>query len=251
VDVTERREAQDALRVSEERLRRILEAATDYAIFTLDRLRRITSWSPGAEAAFGYAAHEVLGAPGDLLFTTDDRASGAPEQEAWDADGHGRAAGDRWYVRKDGGRFYASGVLTPFGPRGSLGYVKVLQDLTERKRAKDEVRGARDLLKDKVTESTAELVATLGSLEEEMARRREFARKLSTAQEDERQWVSQDLHDMLGQLMAGLSLALKAVETSSHLPPATAGKLADAQRVADSLGREVHALAVRRYMGSE
>jgi PAS domain-containing protein len=79
VDVTEVKEAEAALRASEERLRLVVSSATDYAIFTLDSDRRITGWSPGSEVVFGYVEAEVLGGPADILFTSEDRADGVPE----------------------------------------------------------------------------------------------------------------------------------------------------------------------------
>jgi PAS domain S-box-containing protein len=232
-DVTERREAQDALRASEDRLRRVLDAATDYAIFTLDPLRRITSWSPGAEALFGYALREVLGRPGDLLFTPEDRAAGAPEEEQLAADRRGRASHERWHLRMDGSRFFASGVLTPYGLSGSQGYVKVLRDLTERKRMEDELRAARDELGVRVEERTRELAAALDALEAEMARRAELTRRLATAQEAERRRLARDLHDTAGQTLTALGLA------------AAAGNMAQVRELAADLGRELHEVAVR------
>lgn len=244
VDVTDRRSAEEAVRGSEERLRRILESATDHAILTLDAQRRVTTWSPGAAAMFGHAEGEILGRPADELFTPEDRAAGAPAAEAEQARRAGRAADERWHLREDGSRFWASGVLTPLGPGGADGFVKVLRDLTDRKRMEDELRAARDQLEARVAERTTELAAALESLEGEMGRRADLARRLSTAQEDERKRVARDLHDSVGQLLAGLALAFKAVEGAA-VPPPVAAKLADAQRVADALGKEVHALAVR------
>ncbi|MDY3553519.1 PAS domain S-box protein [Gemmata sp. JC717] len=245
VDVTERREAEDAVRASEERLRLILESATDFAIITLDAGRAVTTWNPGAEATFGFTAGEIVGRSGDLVFTPEDRAAGAPEQEATEARETGRAADERWHVRKDGSRFWAAGVLAPLGTGGANGFVKVLRDLTERKRAEDELRQARDDLEVRVKARTAELEAALDALETEMERRRDLVRRLGAAQENERQRVARDLHDTVGQLMAGLALAFKAVEQSGTLPAAAVARLADAQRVMNELGREVHGLAVR------
>lgn len=118
-------------------------------------------------------------------------------------------------------------------------------DLIERTRVDESLRQAKDELEARVVERTTELAAANESLRAEMAARADLARRLSSAQEDERRRLSRDLHDTIGQLMAGLSLAFKAVETSGGLTPSAAAKLAEAQRVADALGKEVHGLAVR------
>jgi PAS domain S-box-containing protein len=138
VDVSDRVEAEARVRASEGRLRQILASATDFAIVTLDAARRVTGWSPGAAAVFGYPEAEMLGRLGDEVFTPEDRAARQPDREAEQARREGRAADERWHVRKGGQRFYASGVMTPLGD----GFVKVLRDLTDRKRMEDELREA-------------------------------------------------------------------------------------------------------------
>jgi PAS domain S-box-containing protein len=235
--------SEGALRASEERLRLIVESATDYAILTLDPDRTVRTWSPGAAATFGYAAAEIVGRSGDELFTPEDRAAGVPEAEADEAARAGRAADERWHNRKDGTRFYASGVMRPLWDGG--GFVKVLRDLTDRKRMEDELRDSRDKLEVRVAERTADLGRALDALEAEMDRRRDLARRLATAQEDERRRVARDLHDTVGQLMAGLSMGFKAIETGGDLPPPAAARLAETQRIMGELGRELHGLAVR------
>ncbi|MBX9679548.1 MAG: PAS domain S-box protein [Gemmataceae bacterium] len=242
VDVTERKAAEEASRASEERIRLIMES-TDFAIIALAPNRTVTHWGSGAAAIFGYAAAEIVGQSADLLFVSEDRAAQVPEREAAEAEQDGRATDERWHLRKDGTRFWASGVLNPL--RDGRGFVKVLRDLTERKRMEDEIRDARDLLEKRVTERTAELENAMDALENEMGRRRALAQRLSTAQEDEQRRFSRDLHDTVGQLMAGLSLAFKAIETAGELAPSAASRMAEAQRIMNELGRELHGLAVR------
>src|SRR4051812_1753635 len=109
----ERQEAEEALRASEERRRLVLGSAADFALFTLARDRTVTSWSPGAEATFGFAAAEIVGRSGDVIYTPEDREAGVPEGEAEEARRVGRAVDERWHVRRDGARIWTAGMLTP------------------------------------------------------------------------------------------------------------------------------------------
>ena len=77
-DDSARFHAEQSLRQSEERLRLVIDAASDYAIFTTDPDRLVTSWSRGAELAFGYAAAEIIGQCADILWTPEDRARTRP-----------------------------------------------------------------------------------------------------------------------------------------------------------------------------
>ncbi len=114
----------------------------------------------------------------------------------------------------------------------------VCVDITGLKKAEDVLQKANDVLEGRVAERTA-------ALEAEIARRSHLIRLMASVQEDERRRVSRELHDSVGQLLAGLSLALKTVQTSGDLPPPIAAKLGEAQQLADNLGKEVHGLAVR------
>jgi two-component system CheB/CheR fusion protein len=98
IDVTALKEVEAALRASEERYRLIVKSATDYAIFSLDLDGHVTSWNTGAERILGYAETDVLGRPGDLLFTPEDREAGAPDAEL-------RAALEEESPRTSGGTF--------------------------------------------------------------------------------------------------------------------------------------------------
>ena len=87
----------------------MLESATNYAIITLDPFGLITGWTGDAEAILGWGEAEVLGHYADLFFTPEDRAADIPSQEMASARQMGIAAGERWYIRKDGSRFWADG----------------------------------------------------------------------------------------------------------------------------------------------
>ena len=134
-DVTARKRAQEALRESEEHFRMLVESAHDYAIFMLDLKGCVVSWNRGAERVTGFPEKDILGQPGAILFTAEDRTAGIPELEMRRTAETGQALDERWHLRKDGTRFWASGAMTiaqdSNGAR--MGFVKIMRDQTERK----------------------------------------------------------------------------------------------------------------------
>jgi two-component system, chemotaxis family, CheB/CheR fusion protein len=149
-DITQRRKSAEALRISEERLRLTVENATDYAIFSTDLDRNVTIWNTGAQRVLGYAESEVLGRSADIIFTAEDRAGGAPEHESQTALREGRAADDREHQRKDGSRFWASGVMMLMRDANgqAVGFVKILRDQTADREAKQALeRSQVDLMR--------------------------------------------------------------------------------------------------------
>lgn len=142
VDITGRKRAEEALRESEERHRIIVESARDYAIITTDADSRIVTWSPGAEAVFGWTAAEIAMQPVAITFTPDDVQAGVPEQERAEAVRRGCVAAKRWHLRKDGRRVFIEGTTrTMTGADGVLrGYLKIGQDVTERRETEEALR---------------------------------------------------------------------------------------------------------------
>lgn len=132
-DVTDRKRVEEALRLSEERLRLVVESATGFAIFTLDGSGVVTGWNSGAERLFGYTDAEVLGKHDHNLYTSEDAADGVPEREICKAAAEGRAVNERWHVRKDGSRFWGSGLVQPLrtGEGTIIGFLKIMRDMTE------------------------------------------------------------------------------------------------------------------------
>jgi len=132
VDVTALRRAEEKLRAGEERLRIAAETTKDYAILTVDEEGFITSWNLGARRIFGYEEKEIVGQPFLTIFTPEDRAAGAADEELRRAREEGRSMDERWHLRKDGSTFFCSAVVTRLeGKMG--GYAKIARDMTESK----------------------------------------------------------------------------------------------------------------------
>jgi PAS domain S-box-containing protein len=147
-DITDRREAQQALRESEQRFRLLVESVQDYAIYMLDPQGRVTNWNAGAALIKGYSAAEVVGDHFSRFYTEEDRAAGEPDRALATALAEGRYETEAWRVRKGGSRFRAGVLIQPVhDERGALlGFAKITRDLTERLRQQREVQEAREAL---------------------------------------------------------------------------------------------------------
>jgi PAS domain S-box-containing protein len=143
-DITEQRRDAERLHESEQRLQLLIDSALDYAIFMMDLHSRIISWNRGAERLLGWSEDEVVGRSGALIFTPEDRRAGVPEMEFETARREGRAADERVHQRKNGERFWASGMLmSVYDDNGTLcRFAKIIRDETERKRAEEDLQRA-------------------------------------------------------------------------------------------------------------
>jgi PAS domain S-box-containing protein len=141
-DISARKESEKALKSSEERFRLVVDSVRDYAIFQLDGSGNIVSWNNGAERVLGWREQDAVGQSGSIVFTPEDRERREPERELETARQEGRAVNERWHLRKDGTRFFASGVLTrpPEGHADAFAFTKVMQDITSRKEQEDQLR---------------------------------------------------------------------------------------------------------------
>jgi PAS domain S-box-containing protein len=154
-DITKHKRAEEELNL----YRLMVESAVDYAIFRLDPHGYIASWNIGAERIKGYQAEEIIGQHFSRFYRPEDRARGKPEYVLQVAATEGRFEEEGWRLRKDGLRFWASVVVTALrDEHGQLtGFSKITRDLTERKRAEDEIRELNAVLERRVQERTRQL----------------------------------------------------------------------------------------------
>ena len=143
--------------MDDDRYRQLAEALVDYAVFHVGLDGLIESWNPGAERIFGYTPDEIIGVHGSVLFVPEDVFKGEPEREMRFALETGRAPDIRWHLRKDGTRFWATGVMVRVqGDDGAVaGLAKVMRDSSEQKQS-DELLQYHLNLADAIATNAAE-----------------------------------------------------------------------------------------------
>ena len=141
-DITLRKCAEEALQQSERKFRLLVSGVKDYAILMLDREGHVLSWSDEAEKMKGYRADEIIGQHFSKFYPKADVENGKPARELQIASETGRFEEEGLRVRKDGTLFWTNVVISALhDEKGQLcGFGKVARDITERKRATDDIR---------------------------------------------------------------------------------------------------------------
>jgi PAS domain S-box-containing protein len=147
-DLTERRRAEEALRVSDQQFRMLVQGVTDYAIYRLDLDGRVVNWNAGAQRIKGYLPQEIIGEHFSRFYTDEDRKAGEPARALHTAAAEGRFEKEGWRIRKDGTRFWAHVVIDRMvDDRGEMiGFAKITRDVTERRQAQAALDEARQAL---------------------------------------------------------------------------------------------------------
>jgi PAS domain S-box-containing protein len=178
-DVTQRRQAVEALQASERRFRAVVEHAAS-GMITADRAGLIVFVNRAVEHLFGYASAELIGKPIELLIPERYRATHPGHRASFIAAPGARPMGagrDLFGLHKDGHEIPVEIGLTPLDTEDGLAVLVTIVDITERKRGETE----RDAL----------------------------GRQLFDLQEAERRELASELHDEVGQLLTGLKLMIE------------------------------------------
>jgi len=190
-DVTKRKQAEDALRENEARKSAIMRVALD-GIITIDHVGRIIELNAAAETILTHNRAKLIG--------EDVREIIPPSLRAWFQKGlansfageEGPVVGSRIEMaalRADGSRFAAEFTITRIQLRGQPTFTVYIRDITQRKRAEEEMR----LLPQRIIE----------------------------AQEAERLRVARELHDGINQIIASAKMRLhKVLDSLPELKPA-------------------------------
>lgn len=146
VDLTERVNAEEALRKSERRFA-LHVRQTPLAVIEWDPEFRVTAWNPAAERIFGYTADEMMGRKGDLLIVPD-RAR-AQVEDVWSAvisrRGGWRSTNEN--KTKDGRVILCDWYNTPLvdDDGAVIGVASHCEDITQRDSLEKQVRQAQKI----------------------------------------------------------------------------------------------------------
>ncbi len=180
-----------------DRFELVLDSATDFAIIVLDSQGMVTRWSRGAEQLFGWSAAEAEGRPADLFFTPEDRQQAVAAKEIIAARDHGRATDERWHLKKDGTRFWASGEMQPIRAADGnlLGFLKIARDRTQERLTLEAERNRAGQLAARVDAQAQEIEGTRAQHQEQSRLRQAAESQVRHLQKLEG----------LGQLTAGIA----------------------------------------------
>ena len=176
-----RTKAEDDLRESEDKFSAIAATATD-AILIVTAEGNVSYWNPSAEKIFGYEEQEALGRPLHLFLALQGRDASSERDFGEFLKTETSPARDNIVecsaFRRDGTRFPVEVSLVSLEIKHRQHAVGFIRDITERKRAEEELRRHRDHLEELVEERAAELKRTNAQLQQEIAERTRIEEEL-------------------------------------------------------------------------
>ena len=127
--------------------RRLLEGATDNAVFKLDTEGFISMWPTVAHELYGYEPDAVLGEPLETLYA--DKEQSPPPTEALLSEAkRGSVECEGWHERADESVFWATYTVSPLRNGEVNGYVVVSRDTTDEKQYRQMLERQNDRLKE-------------------------------------------------------------------------------------------------------
>jgi PAS domain S-box-containing protein len=220
------------------------------AVITCDTESRITFLNPVAEAMTGWKSDEAIGKPLETVFNIINEQSRLtapnPVVRVLREGAIIGLANHTALIARDGTETAIDDSAAPIRDESGKvsGIVMVFRDVTERRRAENALRKsnqllseARDNLEKRVEERTAELYTANDNL-------RSLSASLLHARDDEQRRLARELHDSVGQLLAGIGMNLSVVKGEAHkLSPVAAKCVSENAELLEHSNREIRTIS--------
>src|SRR6266496_2937187 len=168
IDITDRKRTEEALMESQTQMAGIFNSAMD-AIISTDADQRILIFNPAAEAMFQCDQEEAIGQPLERFIPERFREAHREHVENFGQTGVTKRAMNGFAIiygrRNNGEEFPSEASISQIDVDGKKIYTVILRDVTERRRAEDEIRLLNEKLAERVIERTAQLRAANKELE--------------------------------------------------------------------------------------
>ena len=191
----------------------VLDAANDAIIELNPEDDTVKYWNLGAEKLYGWTRAEVAGKDINALLKT---VSTQPlEQIKAALMRQGNWEGELTHTRRDGAQVYVASRSTLQKQRRHQPaiWLEINRDITERKKAEQELRKAeeqrriaRELAYSELEKQVQERTAALEQSNQQL---RQLSARLIRSQDDERRRIARELHDSAGQYLGAVSIALE------------------------------------------
>lgn len=203
------------------------------------------SWNRGAQRLFGWSAEEAIGQPITIIVPPELRDEEACILQRLRE--HARIVGlETVRVTKAGQRLDVSLTLAPVeGSTGTVvGVSTVGRDITERKQTEAKLQNARDNLEQRVLERTTELQRKNDELVKQEGIVRELSARLLQLQDEERRRLARELHDSVGQLLAGIGMNLARVsDEKEQLSEAAQACVEENSNLVQQVSKEIRTMS--------
>ncbi len=145
-DITERKAAEEELRLTSGLLQSIMDSATEEIIVATNPTGKILSWNEGAKRLLGYGADEVVRKENVRMFHTEEYLkSGKMNSDIVNmVVTREPLIENTTYITRDGRTFPVQQILTPrFGDDGGfMGVLYMARDITEQRKVRDALRNS-------------------------------------------------------------------------------------------------------------